>query len=337
MSIKRSPKSDGTSIIRDNKKNDEIEITLRPRSLEEYVWQSQLKKNLNIFIKAAKQRWESLEHMLFYWPPWLWKTTLAYIISSEMWTNIRSTSGPAIEKAWDLAAVLTNLKEWEILFIDEIHRLKPNVEEILYSAMEDSKLDIIIWKGPWARSMSINLPSFTLIWATTKLSSLSSPLRDRFWNISRLDFYSDEEIEHIIRRSARILSLESDNPSLKIVSRCCRQTPRIANRLLKSLRDFASVYNGWVLSEKIVLQWLSSLWIDKTWLDNIDKHLLQTIIEKFNWWPVWLSTIAVAISEEQDTVENVYEPYLIKLWFIKRTAKGRVITQNAYEYLWLKY
>lgn len=322
----------------ENLNNEEdIEITLRPQSLEDYVGQNQLKSNLRIFIDAAKKRWESLEHMLFYWPPWLWKTTLSMIIAREMWANLRSTSGPAIEKAGDLAAIITNLKEWDVLFIDEIHRLRPNIEEILYSAMEDQKLDIIIWKWPWARSMSIKLPRFTLVWATTKLSSVSSPLRDRFWNISRLEFYSNEDIEKILNRSSKILNIDIDPKALKKISTCCRSVPRIANRLLKRLRDFAQINNEWTLNISLSEAWLKALWIDEKWLDYTDKFFLQTIINKFNWWPVWLSTLAVSISEEADTIENVYEPFLIQLWFLKRTSKWRVATKSAYEYLWLEF
>lgn len=316
---------------------DEIEITLRPQSLEDYIWQHQLKANLRIFIDAAKKRWENLEHMLFYWPPWLGKTTLSMIIAREMGSNLRTTSWPAIEKAGDLAAIITNLKEWDVLFIDEIHRLRPNIEEILYSAMEDQKLDIIIWKWPWARSMSIKLPSFTLIWATTKLSSVSSPLRDRFGNISRLEFYSVEDIEKILDRSAKILEIDIERKALKKISACCRSVPRIANRLLKRLRDFAQINNEWSLSHSLSELWLKALWIDENWLDHIDKFFLETLINKFNWWPVWLSTLAVSISEEADTIENVYEPFLIQLWFLKRTSKWRVATRNAYEYLWIAF
>lgn len=312
---------------------EEIEITLRPQILEEYIWQNQLKSNLRVFIDAAKKRGESLEHMLFYGPPWLGKTTLSMIIAREMWANLRSTSWPAIEKAGDLAAIITNLKEWDVLFIDEIHRLRPNIEEILYSAMEDQKLDIIIGKWPWARSMSIKLPRFTLIWATTKLSSVSSPLRDRFGHISRLEFYSVPEIEKILHRSAKILEINIDEKALKKISACCRSVPRIANRLLRRLRDFAQIHNQWFLTLELSEKWLKALWIDEKWLDYTDKFFLETLINKFNWWPVWLSTLAVSISEEADTIENVYEPFLIQLGFIKRTSKGRMATQNAYEYL----
>ena len=274
--------------------------------------------------------------MLFYWPPWLWKTTLSMIIAKEMWTSLKSTSGPAIEKAWDLAAILTNLKEWDVFFIDEIHRLKTNIEEILYSAMEDQKLDIVIWKWPWARSMCINLPKFTLIWATTKLSSLSPPLRDRFWSITRLEFYDNEEIEKIIKRSANIFNLQIDNEAILTIAKSCRKTPRISNRILKRLRDFAEVDNNWVLSFKIAKTWLKALWIDKYWLDLSDRNFLTTIVEKFNGWPVWASTIAVALSEEVETIKEVYEPYLIQLWFIQRTQRWRFVTIKAYKYLWIE-
>ena len=317
-------------------KEDEIEITLRPQSLEEYIWQKQLKSNLRVFINAAKKRKEVLEHMLFYWPPGLWKTTLSMIIAKEMWTSLKSTSGPAIEKAWDLAAILTNLKQWDVFFIDEIHRLKTNIEEILYSAMEDQKLDIIIWKWPWARSMCISLPKFTLIWATTKLSFLSPPLRDRFWSITRLEFYDNEEIEKIIQRSANILNLKIDKEAVTTIAKSCRRTPRISNRILKRLRDFAEVDNDGILTFEIAKSWLKSLWIDMHWLDLSDKNFLKTIIEKFNGWPVWASTIAIALSEEEETVKEVYEPYLIQLWFIQRTPRWRIATQMAYNYLWIE-
>ena len=318
-------------------KEEEIEFTLRPQSLKEYIGQQQLKQNLEVFISAAKGRKEVLEHMLFYGPPWLWKTTLAMIIAKEMWSNLKTTSGPAIEKSWDLAAILTSLKEWDVFFIDEIHRLKTNIEEILYSAMEDQKLDIVIGKWPWARLMCIKLPKFTLIWATTKLSFLSSPLRDRFWSITRLEFYKKEEIEKIIIRASKILELKIDNQAVWKIANSCRQTPRISNRILKRLRDFAEVHNNWSLDVNIAISWLKALWIDEIWLDTSDKNFLKTMIEKFNGWPVGISTIAVAISEEKETIESVYEPFLIQLWFIKRTPRWRIVTKKAYEYLWFNF
>lgn len=314
---------------------DNFELSLRPRSLDDYTWQENLKSNLKVFIDAAKGREEALEHLLFYGPPWLWKTSLANVIASEMWVSIKTTSGPAITKSWDLAAILSSLKKWDILFIDEIHRLKTNVEEILYSAMEDYKIDIVMGTGPWARSMRLNIPQFTLIWATTKVWSLSAPLRDRFWDISRLEFYTNEEMQKIIKRSADLLSVDIDKRSLGKISSCSRRTPRIANRILRRLRDFAEVQNDSVINYDLTLKWLEALWVDESGLDYNDKRFLELIIEKFAGWPVWLSTLSAALHEDKDTIEEVLEPFLIQNWFIQRTQKWRIATEKAYDYLGL--
>ena len=314
--------------IESPKKEENI---LRPKTLNTYIGQKQIKENLNIFIKAANKRWDPLEHLLFYGPPWLWKTTIANVIANEMWVNIKTTSWPAIEKSWDLASILSNLKENDILFIDEIHRLKTTMEEILYSAMEDFSLDIVIWKWPGARNMRLNLPKFTLIWATTKVGSLSAPFRDRFGSIFKLKFYSTEEMSEIINRSAKILEIGIDEKSTHKISKCSRSTPRISNRLLKRVRDFASINNKEIDIE-LTNKSLKSLWVDDLWLDDTDRELLETIIKKFNWWPVGLATIAAATAEDKDTIEEVYEPYLLQIWFLDRSPRGRVATKRAYQY-----
>lgn len=309
------------------------EISLRPSYFDDYIWQSEIKEKLKIFIEAAKQRWESLQHLLFYWAPWLWKTSISNVIAKEMWANIKIMSWPAITKAGDLAAILTSIKKWDILFIDEIHRMKTNVEEVLYSAMEDFKIDIIMWKWPWARSMRLDIPKFTLIWATTKAWSLSAPLRDRFWIIEKLDFYDNSEMQEIISRSAKILWVEVDEESLEKIASCSRFTPRIANRLLKSLRDFAQVQNENFLDLKTTISWLKSLWVDETWLDKNDEFFLRTILEKFDWWPVWLNTLAIAMNEDKETIEDIHEPFLIQKWYIQRTQKWRILTKKSLDFL----
>lgn len=310
-----------------------LDLSLRPKNLAEFIGQDRIKENLGIFIEAAKKRGEPLEHVLFYGPPGLGKTTLSHIIANEMGAQIKITSGPAIEKSGDLAAILTNLNPGDVLFIDEIHRLNRAVEEILYPAMEDYSLDIVIGKGPSARTLRLDLPKFTLIGATTKLSRLSSPLRDRFGNIFHLDFYTNEDIEKIIMRAAKILDVEFVENCASSIAARSRQTPRIANRLLKRVRDFAEVKNNGRIDTSIIEQALNLLDIDFLGLDNLDRKILLTIIEKFGGGPVGLNTIAAAISEEMETIEDVYEPFLLQQGFIQRTPRGRITTIKAYEHL----
>ncbi|MBR6253691.1 MAG: Holliday junction branch migration DNA helicase RuvB [Clostridia bacterium] len=313
--------------------DNEIENSLRPRKLEDYVGQEKIKENLKIYIEAAKQRGEPLDHVLLYGPPGLGKTTLSAIIANEMGANIRITSGPAIEKQGDLAALLTNLNPGDVLFIDEIHRLNRSVEEILYPAMEDFSLDIIIGKGPSARSIRLDLPKFTLIGATTKAGSLSSPLRDRFGIINRLEMYSNEQLESIVKRSASILNIEITDKGAKEIASRSRGTPRIANRLLKRVRDFAQVKNDGVITDEIADMALNSLEVDKIGLDNNDIRYLENIIKKFAGGPVGLDTIASVIGEDVDTVEDVIEPYLMQIGYINRTPRGRSVTPAAYNHL----
>lgn len=311
-----------------------LELSLRPLYLKEYIGQEKIKNNLEIFIAAAKKRKEPIEHVLLHGAPGLGKTTLAHIIAREMNTNIRITSGPAIEKAGDLAAILTNLGQNDILFIDEIHRLNKTIEEILYPAMEDYALDIIVGKGPSARTLRLELPKFTIIGATTRLSLISSPLRDRFGNTFHLDYYKTEEIEEIILRSARILNVqfEQENAKKQIAS-CSRCTPRIANRLLKRVRDFAEVKGNGIINLEIANQALKMLEIDQFGLDEVDRKILKTIIEKFSGGPVGVNTIAAACGEEIETIEEIYEPFLIQQGFLMRTPRGRTVTEQAYNHL----
>ena len=317
--------------------DEDIEVTLRPRTLEDYIGQEKVKENLKIFIDAAKQRGEPLDHSLFYGPPGLGKTTLSNIIANEMNANIRITSGPAIEKPGDLAALLTNLSPGDVLFIDEIHRLNRSVEEILYPALEDFSLDIIIGKGPSARSIRLDLPKFTLIGATTKAGNLSSPLRDRFGIIQRLELYTNEELKTIVKRSANILKIEiTDNGAYEIASRS-RGTPRIANRLLKRVRDFAQVKNDGKITDKLADLALNSMEIDKIGLDNVDRKMLDTIIKKFAGGPVGVETLAAAIGDDVDTIEDVYEPYLMQIGFLNRTPRGRIATVDAFEHMGVPY
>lgn len=317
----------------DSQEFAQFELTLRPKTLQEYVGQTKIKRNLNIFIQAAKKRGEPLEHVLLHGPAGLGKTTLAYIIGNEMDANVKITSGPALEKQGDLASLLTNLKSGDVLFIDEIHRLRPIVEEVLYSAMEDYVIDIMLGKGPSARAVRLNLPHFTLIGATTKTSLLSSPLRDRFGNVFRFDFYEIADIKKIILRSAGILKCNIEDDAADFLAKCSRQTPRIANRLLRRVRDFAEFHSEKTIAKTTAEAALESLGVDPIGLDGMDRDILRTVIEKFDGGPVGLNTISSALSEEEQTLEDIYEPYLIQLGFLERTPRGRLVTQRGYEHL----
>ena len=314
-----------------------VETSLRPRKLADYIGQDKVKENVKIAITAAQGRGEPLDHVLLYGPPGLGKTTLAYILASEMGVSIRVTSGPAIERAGDLAAIITNLHSHDVLFIDEIHRLSRAVEEILYPAMEDFALDLIIGKGPGARNLRLTLPPFTMIGATTRYALLSPPLRDRFGAIYRLDFYDQAALEAILKRSASILQVQADAVGLNEIARRARGTPRVANRLLKQVRDYAQVKADGVISQKVAIEALARLEVDYLGLDEVDHKVLRAIIEKFGGGPVGLETIAAAISEESDTIMDVYEPYLLQLGFLERTPRGRLATRLAYEHLGLPY
>jgi len=316
---------------------DEFEETLRPTKLDQFVGQEKLKNNLKTFIQAAINRKEALDHILFYGPPGLGKTTLANIISSELNVNIRSTSGPILERGGDLAAILTNLSENDVLFIDEIHRMNRTVEEILYPAMEDFKIDIIIGQGPTAKSVKLNLNRFTLIGATTRVGLLTSPLRDRFGYIGRLEYYSSDELKTIVKRSAKILKVEIDEDGAFEIARRSRGTPRIANKLLRRVRDFAEVHGSGKIDKKIADFALNNLDIDEMGLDLMDRKFILSIIEKFDGGPVGIDTISTYLDEEKDTIEDVYEPYLIQLGFLKRTNRGRVVTNLALEYFGKNY
>ena len=316
-----------------DREEDVWQYSLRPKYFNEYIGQREAKDNLNIYIQATKQRGEALDHVLLYGPPGLGKTTLAGIIANELGVNFRITSGPAIEKAGDLAAILTNLDEHDVLFIDEIHRLSRSVEEVLYSAMEDYALDIIIGKGPSARSVRIDLPKFTLVGATTRAGALAAPLRDRFGIVSRLEYYKQEELEFIVTRAADILNIGIEKAGASEIARRSRGTPRIANRLLKRVRDFAQVVGDGVITADIADEALKRLHVDKMGLDHIDRRVLKCIIENYDGGPVGIETIAAAVSEERDTIEDVYEPYLMQLGFLGRTPRGRVATKLAYDHL----
>lgn len=314
-------------------KEDDFEITLRPQNFDDFVGQEKVKQSLKVLTQAAKQRNESLDHILIYGPPGLGKTTLSHIIAKNMNSSIKVTSGPAIERAGDLASILTSLSDKDILFIDEIHRLNRIVEEVLYPAMEDYALDIVVGKGPGAKTLRIDLPKFTLIGATTKVGSLSSPLRDRFGLINRLDFYKDEEIELIIDRSSKMLNIVFDKNALKEISCRSRKTPRIANRLAKRIRDYAQIKNKKQIDKKIINDTLSMLEIDNQGLDKIDRAILTTIIQKYSGGPVGLETIAASIGEDINTICDMYEPYLMQIGFLERTPRGRKATSLAYKHL----
>jgi Holliday junction DNA helicase RuvB len=310
-----------------------LDRSLRPRSLDEYIGQDRVKNNLSIFIQAAKARGEALDHVLLYGPPGLGKTTLSAIIAAEMGVSLRVTSGPAIERQGDLVSILTNLKQGDVLFIDEIHRLNRVVEEVLYPAMEDYAVDIVIGKGPSARTMRINLPRFTLVGATTRLALMTGPLRDRFGAVMRLDYYDDGAMEQIIRRSASVLDVDISDDGARTLAIRSRGTPRIANRLLKRVRDVAQVRGAGSVTDEIADSALRLLEIDQLGLDEVDRRILETMIQKFQGGPVGIDTLAAATSEESDTIMDVYEPYLIQLGFLQRTPRGRIATRLAYEHL----
>lgn len=331
--------SNSERIVSTTEQNEDtrIEYSLRPKTLSEYIGQTNVKENLKVYIEAAKQRGEPLDHVLFYGPPGLGKTTLAGIIANEMSVNIRITSGPAIEKPGDLAALLTNLSQNDILFVDEIHRLSRSVEEILYPAMEDYALDIIIGKGPSARSIRLDLPKFTLIGATTRAGSLAAPLRDRFGIINRLEIYKPEELATIVERSAGILGIGVDSGGAMEIATRSRGTPRIANRLLKRVRDFAQVGGGGFITKSAAEDALNRLDIDSLGLDAIDKRMLMTVIDYYGGGPVGVETLAATIGEESGTIEDVYEPYLMQIGFISRTPRGRIVTPAAYEHFGIPF
>ena len=332
--------ADNISLVRpelEDRQEERLETSLRPQTLDEYIGQTKVKENMKIYIEAAKKRGEALDHCLFYGPPGLGKTTIANIIANEMKSNIKITSGPAIEKPGDLAAILTTLSENDVLFIDEIHRLSKNVEEILYPALEDFTLDIVIGTGPSAKSIRIDLPKFTLIGATTKAGSLTTPLRDRFGIIHKLELYSPNDLKIIVKRSAKILGVKIDDESAMEIARRSRGTPRIANRLLKRVRDYAFVLSDGEINLKVAKHALNQLEIDEIGLDEVDRRMLEVMITQYQGRPVGLETIAVSLGEEVDTIEDVYEPYLIQIGFISRTPRGRIVMPSAYQHLGYQY
>lgn len=316
---------------------DKFEANIRPDCLEEYIGQKEVKENLDIFIKAAKMREEPLDHVLLYGPPGLGKTTLAYIIANELGSHVKTASGPSIEKSGDLAAILSTLEPGDVLFIDEIHRMPRYIEEILYSAMEDFVLDIVIGSESTSKNIRIDLPPFTLVGATTRAGDLSSPLRDRFGIVSKLQYYTVEELTKIVKRTGRVLEAEIEEDAAVELARRSRGTPRIANRLLKRVRDFAMVIGDGTITLEITKMALDKLKVDAIGLDDTDYHLLKSIIEKFNGGPVGIEAIASSIGEEQTTIEDVYEPYLLQIGFLKRTSRGRIVTKLAYEHLKIAY
>jgi len=338
MPKKKTEKPDSNRVISTKESPEEVafEKSLRPKKLADYIGQNKIKENLQIFMTAAKKRGEPIEHVLLHGCPGLGKTTLAHIIANEMGVNIRVTSGPTIERTGDLAAILTNLQAGDILFIDEVHRLNKVIEEVLYPAMEDYALDIIIGKGPSARTLRLDLPKFTLIGATTRVSLMSAPLRDRFGATFRLDFYHDQDIEKIIERNAQILETEIEKAACEEIAKRARKTPRVANRLLKRVRDFAEVKADGKITKELARDALAMMDIDELGLDETDRKILKIIIEKFSGGPVGLNTLAAATSEEMETLEDIYEPFLMQLGFLHRTPRGRTVTKLGYEHLGFK-